>query len=74
MHCKRIAFLVQYEKGGDGMPDYQKMYLTLFHATENAIEHLIEAQKKCEEIYVSTDEPELTVLNVRKEKSHSKSE
>ena len=56
------------------MPDYQKMYLTLFHATENAIEHLIEAQKKCEEIYVSTDEPELTVLNVRKEKSHSKSE
>ena len=35
------------------MPDYQKMYKTLFIATEKAIEILIDAQQHCEDIYAN---------------------
>ncbi len=58
------------------MVDYQKMYLTLFNATEDAInalenvrQSLIQAQQDCEELYVSADQDEesesggLTVLS-----------
>ena len=31
------------------MTDYKKLYLTMFRASEKAIELLIEAQRKCEE-------------------------
>ena len=52
------------------MPDYRKMYLTLFDGVEKAIEALesrpgmqgelpkeilIDAQQQCEEIYIKTD-------------------
>ncbi len=40
------------------MPDYQKMYLTLFHAAEEAIDTLIAAQRACEELYLAEDGPE----------------
>ena len=59
------------------MVDYQKMYLTLFNATEDAInalenvrQSLIQAQQDCEEMYVSAPEQDeesesggLTVLS-----------
>ena len=58
------------------MVDYKKMYLTLFNATEDAInalenvrQSLIQAQQDCEELYVSADQDEesesggLTVLS-----------
>ena len=35
------------------MADYQKMYLHLFHAVEDAIQLLIEAQRACEELYMN---------------------
>ena len=42
------------------MVDYKKMYLTMFNATEDAInalenvrQALIQAQRECEELYVS---------------------
>lgn len=38
------------------MPDYQKMYLEMVNATERAINILIEAQRKCEEIYIETSD------------------
>ena len=38
------------------MPDYKEMYLTLFRATEQAINTLIEAQQKCEEMYLDAQE------------------
>ena len=45
------------------MVDYKKMYLTLFNATEDAIntmenvrQALIQAQQDCEELYVSAPE------------------
>ena len=41
------------------MPDYKEMYLTMMRATEQAIRILIEAQQTCEELYLSTSEPEL---------------
>lgn len=44
------------------MPDYQELYLTLFRATEKAVNLLIEAQQTCEELYLSAEEPELTLL------------
>ena len=44
------------------MPDYKEMYLSLFRATEKAINLLIAAQQECEELYLSAPEPELLVL------------
>ena len=45
------------------MVDYKKMYLTLFNATEDAInalenvrQSLIQAQRDCEELYISASE------------------
>ena len=59
------------------MVDYKKMYLTMFNATEDAInalesvrQALINAQRECEELYVSapaqdeeSESGELTVLS-----------
>lgn len=39
-------------------PDYKQMYLTLFNATEEAVNLLIQAQQRCEELYISSSEPE----------------
>ena len=36
-------------------PDYQKMYHIMFNATEQAINLLIEAQQKCEDLFVEAD-------------------
>ena len=48
------------------MPDYKKMYLTLFRATEEAVNILLAAQRECEEQVISEgDNPpggNLTVL------------
>ena len=44
------------------MPDYQEMYLKLFRATEKAINTLIEAQRECEEMYLSAEDTEITML------------
>ena len=47
------------------MVDYKKMYLTMFNATEDAInalesvrQALIQAQRDCEELYVSAEQDE----------------
>lgn len=36
------------------MTDYEKMYHIMFNAAEDAINLLIEAQQKCEDIYVES--------------------
>lgn len=46
------------------MPDYKKMYLTMFHATESAIELLIAAQQECEELYISAADSEENVISI----------
>ena len=48
------------------MPDYKEMYLTLFRATEKAINMLIKAQQECEDRYMESDEPKLHLLNTSK--------
>ena len=40
------------------MPDYKEMYLSLFRATEKAINILIEAQNKCEDMYIEAEDEE----------------
>lgn len=45
------------------MEDYKKMYLHLMRDTEKAIRLLIQAQQDCEEMYLSTPELKLTVLD-----------
>lgn len=44
------------------VPDYQQMYLTLFRASEQAVNILIEAQRKCEELYLSSPEASIKLL------------
>ena len=44
------------------MPDYQKMYHTLFNDVTDAITKLQQAQQKTEEMYISSKETVLTPL------------
>ena len=44
------------------MPDWKEMYLTLFRETEKAINILTDAQRRCEEMYISAPEPEISLL------------
>lgn len=47
------------------MPDYKEMYLTLFRATEKAANILIEAQQKCEELYISAEDTEPKLVTIK---------
>lgn len=38
------------------MTDYQEMYLTMVRASEKAIDILVEAQQKCEEMYLEGED------------------
>ena len=40
------------------MPDFEEMYYTLRRASEEALRIMIEAQKKCEEMYIAQEESE----------------
>lgn len=44
------------------MPDYQQMYLEMVRGTERAINILIDAQRKCEEIYIKTSDSKVKPL------------
>ena len=44
------------------MPDYKEMYFKMVRASERAINILIEAQQRCEELYIFETKAELTVL------------
>ena len=39
-------------------PNYKELYLTLFRATEQAINALIAAQQRCEELYLAATDGE----------------
>ena len=38
------------------MPDYKEMYLTICRASEEALNTIIAAQQKCEEMYLSSED------------------
>ncbi len=44
------------------MPDYQKMYHSLFNDVTDAITRLQQAQQKTEQLYIDSPEPTLTAL------------
>lgn len=44
------------------MPDFKEMCLKMFQASEQAISILIAVQRECEELYVCSPEPKLTVV------------
>ena len=46
------------------MPDYKTLYLKLFRASAHAIDILTAAQQECEELYISSPEPELKVIEL----------
>ncbi len=48
------------------MPDYKKMYCRMLEASEKAINILIEAQRECEELYITSPEPEIVLLSKQK--------
>ncbi len=50
------------------MPDYEKMYHTLFRATESAVNILIAAQRECEDLYINAPETELKFVPPPEEK------
>ena len=43
------------------MPDYEKMYHEMVRETEAAINILIAAQRRCEEMYVDASPPQIIV-------------
>ena len=45
------------------MEDYREMYLTLMRATEQVIRVLVEAQRKCEELYLAQGEDQQTAFD-----------
>lgn len=47
------------------MPDYKEMYLEMVRGTEKAINILIDTQRRCEEMYIDAQEPEVTILPER---------
>lgn len=47
--------------------DYKEMYLKMVRASEQAIRILVEAQRECEELYISQPDPQLIVLKDEKE-------
>lgn len=44
------------------MPDYKEMYFKLFCATEKAMEILIDAQRECEEMYISAPTADIVIF------------
>ena len=51
------------------MTDYKQMYLELIRGTERAINTLIDAQRRCEELYISAPEAEITILPSKEAKT-----
>lgn len=51
------------------MPDYQKLYYTMFRASEQAIRLLISAQQECGELYLSTSKAEILPLPITSSKN-----
>jgi len=48
------------------MPDYAVMYKRLFHSQTEAIAILQKAQQDAEEMYISSPEPDIRVLEPKK--------
>ena len=47
------------------MPNYKKLYLSLFRDVSKTIEQLQEAQQRAEELYITSDEPDIKLIEKR---------
>ena len=56
------------------MPDYAEMYKKLFRSQTKAIQILQQAQQETEELYISDEGPDLTVLQPQENKDNSNKE
>ena len=54
------------------MPNDKEMYLTMVRHTEKAIQLLIEAQRKCEDMYVNAPDASFVLVEKSTEKKHGK--
>ena len=45
------------------MPNYKEMYLTLFRASEKAVNIIIEAQREAEEFYINSPKSKILIIN-----------
>ena len=59
-----MVFIIR-DSMSDNIPDYKEMYLTLFRASEEALDILIAAQRKCEEMYLSAGGEETAQVEER---------
>ena len=46
------------------LPDYKEMYLIMARASEQAMNILIDAQRRCEELYMDGDQPPVDFLKL----------
>ncbi len=53
------------------MADYKEMYREMFIAATKAIEVLIEAQQKCQELYIDAEDKENIIRIVEKIKTET---
>lgn len=53
------------------MADYKTMYLTLFNAVTDAVKLLQKAQIEVEEMFISQEEPKITLLKLSDETEDS---
>ncbi len=60
MHFSCVASAAHFfiYGGEEDTPDYKAMYFSLFNSVTDAIEILCEAQRKTEEIYITSSEKE----------------
>ena len=52
------------------MPDWKELYLHMFRESEKAKNIIIDAQRLCEELYITAPEHELRVLKPGEDESH----
>ncbi len=45
------------------MPDYREIYLIMARETERAINILIDAQKRCEDLYINAGDAKITLID-----------
>lgn len=54
------------------MPDYRKLYLTLMCEVEKSVEILINAQRKCEDMYINSENSIVQIANLTQNSPNEK--
>ena len=57
-----VVSMIEYVYEVRAMTDWKEMYLHMFRESEKAKNIIIDAQRKCEEMYLDSQEPEIILL------------